>query len=102
MGELFLGAFLGLGSEGNVGAHRPALLHYHAAWATRRLVDGIWSSRSQRGLLSRRADGVVRREFCARKRVAQLWLRYRWRDVRGGVCNCGSLVRRVCDLAVPG
>ena len=59
LGELFLGSILGLGSEGNMGAHRAALLHHDIARPSRRLVDAIRFGRCERCLFSRRFDGVV-------------------------------------------
>ena len=77
VGELFLGPILGLGSEGDVGADRAALLHPDLARPTRRLVDTIWFGRGERGLFSRGLDGVVWREFRTRQRIAQLRVRHR-------------------------
>ena len=100
VGELFLGPILGLGSEGNLGADRAALLHPDLARPTRRLVDAIWFGRGERGLFSRGPDGVVWREFCSRQRIAQLRLRHRRRNLCRDLCHPRFVVRRVCDLAI--
>ena len=99
LGELFLGTILGLGSEGDLGADRAALLHPDLARPARRLVDAIWFGRGERRLFSRGPDGVVRREFRARQRIAQLWIWPRRRNLRRQLCHCRFVVRRVCDLA---
>src|SRR5213593_3812959 len=63
LGKLFLGQILGLGSEGDLGVDRAALLHPRAAWPVGRLVDAIRTGGCERSLFPRCVDGVVWREL---------------------------------------
>src|SRR5205085_2150938 len=98
--KLFLGEILGLGSEGNLGPDRITLLHHRVARTSRRLVDRIRSCRRQRGLFSRGLDGVVRRQLCSWKRIAQLRLRYWRRNLRRNFRRRRSAFCRIRDLAL--
>src|SRR5438132_14173896 len=100
MGELLVGPVLGMGSQGDMGTDRVALLYHHAPWTAGRMVDAIWISRGQCVLLSGSANGVVWRQLRSRQGLAQLRLRDRRRDLCRYVCRVGSAVCLVCDLAV--
>jgi ABC-type transport system involved in cytochrome c biogenesis permease subunit len=67
------------------------LLHSDVARSAGRLVDRVRASGRERGLFSRRVDGVVWRELCARQGFAQLRVRHRRRDLRCDVC-CADLL----------
>ena len=69
LGKLFLGQVLGLGSKGDMGTNRVALLYPGVAWPAGGLVDAIWAGCCKRRLFSRRVNGVVRRELCTGQRV---------------------------------
>ena len=67
LGKLFLGQVLGLGSKGDMGTNRVALLYPGVAWPAGGLVDAIWAGCCKRRLFSRRVNGVIRRELCTGK-----------------------------------
>ena len=102
LGELFVGQVLGLGSEGDVGADRAALLHPARCTAG---SPGWWT---QFGLVVASVVcflavlmACVWRELCARQRLAQLRVRHRRRDVCCDVCHCPDLLFvSVRDLAI--
>src|SRR5439155_5530 len=64
------------------------------------LSYAVWLGSCGRGLVSRRANGVVRRELCFGQRSPQLRIRYRRRDVCRDVPCARSFIRCVCDLAI--
>ncbi len=77
VGELLVGPLLGLGPEGNLGAHYAARLSRGAARARGGVLGRIRSRRGIGALFPVRADGLVRREFRAWRGPAQLRLRNR-------------------------
>src|SRR5581483_10822705 len=70
LGELFLGQILGLGSKGNMGIDRVALLHPGVARTAGGVVDTIWACGCERGLFSRCVNGVVWSQLCTWQRAA--------------------------------
>src|SRR5215470_3994655 len=67
LGKLFLGQILGLGSKGDMGIDRVALLYPGVAWPAGGLVDAIRSGGCERSLFSRCINGLVWRELCTRQ-----------------------------------
>ena len=83
LGKLFMGPFLGLGPEGNLGAHYSALLHRRAARTHRRLLVALRSRRGERALFCRGRHGLVWRELLVPERPAFLRARRRRRRLGG-------------------
>ena len=70
LGLLLLGPVLGLGSQGDLGPHRPPRLPGHPPRSHDRLVQGLRHRGGRDPRLPARAHGLVRRQLRARHRAA--------------------------------